>query len=342
MWNSYWSGRSRRDVPQVNYNESSEEEDDFGSPLQSPTRPVNTRQGSPVELAIPTLNDNVDEELEAVSQQLLNVGHTHTFRGTRPLGARPEPEGNEVSNQEVEAAEVVSAEEVVEGVVLQVEEPVKLSAGNDGNEPCGEDESANEVREVGDNIAAVMPDDNAVNFDQENGQDGDKSTDLARAIKIEFEPHDIKFWFAQLEAEMDMAAIKSQWMKKTVLQRNLPNKQKEDVKAFLLLQKAEAGATIYYDIKTELVRIYAKKPQDSYKQALTRTMVGLPSQLGYQLVNDVCKKPAAKLVGCCCAGHVQALWSMQLPVNVRGHISDMEFSAATYKDIFQSADRVYL
>ena len=71
-------------------------------------------------------------------------------------------------------------------------------------------------------------------------------------------------------------------------------------------------------------------------------MVGLPSQLGYQLVNDVCKKPAAKLVGCCCAGHVQALWSMQLPVNVRGHISDMEFSAETYKDIFQSADRVYL
>ena len=62
-----------------------------------------------------------------------------------------------------------------------------------------------------------MPDD-AVNFDQENGQDRDKSTDLARAIKIKFEPHDIKFWFAQLEAEMDMAAIKSQWMKKTVLQ----------------------------------------------------------------------------------------------------------------------------
>ena len=102
MWNNYWSGRSRRNVPEVNYNESSEEEDDFGSPLQSPTRPVNTRQGSPVELAVPTLNDNVDEELEAVSQQLLNVGHTHTFRGTRPLGARPEPEGDEITDQVVE------------------------------------------------------------------------------------------------------------------------------------------------------------------------------------------------------------------------------------------------
>ena len=77
MWNSYWSGRSRRELPQVNYNESSEEEE-FGSPIQSPTRPVNTRQGSPVELAVPHLNDNVDEELEQVSRVLSNVGRSHT------------------------------------------------------------------------------------------------------------------------------------------------------------------------------------------------------------------------------------------------------------------------
>ena len=27
MWNNYWSGRTRRDVPQVDYHESSEEEE---------------------------------------------------------------------------------------------------------------------------------------------------------------------------------------------------------------------------------------------------------------------------------------------------------------------------
>ena len=89
MWG--W-GRPRRNLPEVNYADySSEEENDFESPLVSPRRPVNTRQGSPVELAIPTLNDNVDEELEAVRQSLLNVGHTPTFRPEVPESL-PEPE----------------------------------------------------------------------------------------------------------------------------------------------------------------------------------------------------------------------------------------------------------
>ena len=126
MWNSYWSGRSRRDVPQVNYNESSED-DEYDSPLVSPVRPPPTRAGSPALLAVPTLSDNVDEELAAVTQTLRNVGHTHTFRGTRP-----EPEGEAVVNEVAE--EVVSAEEVVEGLVFQGAENLKLGAEGDGDE----------------------------------------------------------------------------------------------------------------------------------------------------------------------------------------------------------------
>ena len=159
-----------------------------------------------------------------------------------------------------------------------------------------------------------------VDFNDENGVDGDKAQDYNRAIKVDFEPNDIKFWFSQLETEMGMSSIKSQWLKKSVLQRNLPNRQKEDVKAYLILSKTEAGATIYKDIKNELIRIYAPKPSDSYQKALTRTMVGLPSQLGYQILNDICKKPK-KLDGCCCAGATLALWSLQLPVSIRAHIS---------------------
>ena len=78
MWNSYFN-RPRRDVPQVNYYESDEDDE----PFVSPSRPPVTREGSPQPLAIPQLNDNVDEDLEKVSQTLKNVGHTHTFRGTR-------------------------------------------------------------------------------------------------------------------------------------------------------------------------------------------------------------------------------------------------------------------
>ena len=69
--------------------------------MVSPQRPPVTRAGSPVELAVPALNDNVDEELEQVQQILNNVGHTHIFRGTRPTGERPDPEGVEHSQSEV-------------------------------------------------------------------------------------------------------------------------------------------------------------------------------------------------------------------------------------------------
>ena len=73
---------------------------------------------------------------------------------------------------------------------------------------------------------------------------------------------------------------------------------------------------------------------------MTRTMTGLPSQLGYQLINDICKQPR-KLFRCCCAEAVLTLWSLQLPVSVRAHISDREFNIDTYKDVFETADKVF-
>lgn len=78
MWNNYFSGRPKRDIPPRNYREESsdEDEDDF----KSPARPPVTREGSPQPLAIPQLNDNVDEDLERVAQTLQNVGHTPLFR----------------------------------------------------------------------------------------------------------------------------------------------------------------------------------------------------------------------------------------------------------------------
>ena len=164
----------------------------------------------------------------------------------------------------------------------------------------------------------------AVEFDVEDAVDGEKAQDYARSIKIEFEANDIKFWFSQLEGEMTMATVRSAWLKRTVLQRNLPVKQRSDVKSYLTLTKVEGGATIYKDIKDELIRIYAPKPEDSYCRALSRVLVGLPSQLGAQLIDDVCKKPK-KFDNCCCAGHVHALWSQKLPMNVRAHISNMPY-----------------
>ena len=138
-----------------------------------------------------------------------------------------------------------------------------------------------------------------------------------------------------------MASVKGQWLKRTILQRNLPNKQKEDVKSLLTLTQTEAGTDIYLKLKRNLVRIYAPKAQDAYRRALARTMVGLPSQLGYQIVDDICRK-SSKLTGCCCEGAAQAIWEMKLPVNIRAHISKMEFTHATYREVFEAADQVFL
>ena len=315
MWG--W-GRPKRNVPEVNYNESSDDEEEFDSPLVSPQRPLQSRAGSPQPLAVPTLADNVDEELEQVRQALQNVGHTHTFRNTRPNpGARV---------REV----VVVGQEVVDEVLVVEEADLKVGGGPGPAPVMAGDDGGNN----GGNAAAV-------NYDVENKADGDKSADIARSIKVEFDVTDIKFWFSQLEDEMEVALIGSQWLKKTVLQRNLPVKQKEDVKSFLTLQKADAGAHIYFDIKSALIRIYAPKPQDSYRKALTRAMIGLPSQLGYQIVDDVCKK-AVKMDSCCCSSAVLALWSDKLPVNIRAHISNMEFNKDTYKQVFEAADKVFM
>ena len=206
----------------------------------------------------------------------------------------------------------------------------------DGQECTDEQEPEECIDEQEPENAVIM-----IDFESENGTDGDKAQEHARSIKVEFEPSDIRFWFSQLEGEMTMSSVKSQWLKRTILQRNLPNKQKEDVKSLLTLTQTQAGTDIYLRLKQNLVRIYATKPQVSYKKALSRTMTGLPSQLGHQIVDDICKK-ATKLSGCCCEAAALAIWEMKLPVNIRQHISNREFTATTYKEVFEAADKVYL
>ena len=298
--------------PPINQVSSGDEGENYESPeeddpnaLVSPRRPRQSPSASPRALLRP-YPPPVEEVLQEVGQQLRNLPNRQQRADNRNAVRRA-----------AEAAEAAAAR----------------AAGPGGEEV-----------EEGNNRDGTMPNDPpppVVEYDTANTRDGDKAQELARSIKVEFEPNDVKFWFAQLEGELLMASVGSQWLKKTVLQRNLPNKQKEDLKSYLTLTQTEAGNTIYRDIKQELIRLYAPKPCDSYRKALTRTMVGLPSQLGCQIVDDICKKPN-KLRGCCCGAAAEALWSMQLPVHVRSHVSNMDFNADTYKSVFEAADKCYL
>ena len=72
-----WGGRPSRNTTKVNYAEDSDSDE-----FVSPTRPTVTRAGSPALLAVPQLNDNVDDDLEQVSLTLKNVGHSKLFRNS--------------------------------------------------------------------------------------------------------------------------------------------------------------------------------------------------------------------------------------------------------------------
>ena len=210
------------------------------------------------------------------------------------------------------------------------------------NWPSLEGESTEEVPEQN----AVMPDNEnaaaaAVDFEDENAADDAKALEYTRTLKMEFSKDDIDFWFTQIENEMYTCGVKSQWMKRCVLVKNLPPHIQSDVKSLLTLKQSAAPTNLYKQIKMEILRIHAPKEDENFKKALSRVLTGLPSQLGQVLINDICDKPV-KLDGCCCHKAVRALWTLQLPIQVRGHVADMEFNKATYQAVFQAADKVFI
>ena len=180
-----------------------------------------------------------------------------------------------------------------------------------------------------------------LDFEDENAADGASALDHTRTLKIEYDPSNVAFWFTQLENEMYTCQVKSQWLKRCVLVKNLPSKVQADVMGLLTLKKSEAPDDLYKQIKTEILRLHAPKEEETFKKALSRVLVGLPSQLGAQLINDICEK-SKKLTGCCCYKAVYTLWCLQLPLNVRGHVANMEFNGQTYTDVFKAADKVFL
>ena len=293
-----WGGRPSRNQPAVDYNEDTSSEEDL--PFVSPKRPSVTRAGSPQLLAVPQLSDNVDEDLEQVSQTLRNIGHTELFRPSK---------GEE---------EALETEEVTEEGFVAGSASVENKEDN-------------------------MPDDAnvEVDFEDENGVDGAKALEHTRTLNIEYNPKQVEFWFTQIENEMYTCEVKSQWLKRCVLVKNLPASVQSDVMSLLVLKKSEMPDDLYKQIKVELLRIHAPKCEENFKRALTRVLVGLPSQLGQQLISDICDKNK-KLTGCCCAKAVYCLWCLQLPVAVRSQVANMEFNATTFNAVFQAADKIFL
>ena len=182
--------------------------------------------------------------------------------------------------------------------------------------------------------------DTMADFDVENGEDGKSAMDKLGSVKCEFSKEDLDFWFTELETQLEVIEVKSQWTKRIALQRFLPAEIKEEVKSLLKIQKANQGEAIYKRIKTELLDLFGAKPEDGYLKAKSRVMSGKPSQLGKQLIDDICVCDV-KLAGKCCTRMVWGMFRDALPVIIRNHIADLEFSKDTYKQIFAKCDQIY-
>ena len=230
-------------------------------------------------------------------------------------------------------------EEVLEEVTVQLNNLPNRQQRAANRNAVRQAQEAAEVAAAEAAAIANMPD--AVDFEVENGQDDAKALEYTRTLKMEFAKDDIAFWFIQIENEMYTCGVRSQWMKRCVLVRNLPPAVQSDVKSLLTLKQSAAPPDIYKKIKDEIIRIHVPDQDESFKKALNRVLTGLPSQLGEVILNDVCSKPD-KLDNCCCAKAVRALWTIQLPLQVRSHVADMVFNKDTYKTAFASADKVYL
>ena len=180
-----------------------------------------------------------------------------------------------------------------------------------------------------------------VNYDAATGEDDAGAIQNARDVKLPFNKNDIQLWFTLIESKMQFAGLKKQWSKRQVLIQLIPPEYHSDLKQYLILQEDAAGDLPYKTLKDAIVKLLGPKSKaDGYDRAVGRVMTGSPSQLGRQIMNDICPE-VNPLAGCHCAGIVLGIWRKSLPTVVRNHIADMEFSAATFKQIFDSADNVW-
>ena len=314
MWG--W-GRPKRDIPQVNYAESSEEEENFedgltfNSPLISPQRPLPTREGSPVELAHPTLNDNVDETLEEVTYHLHDI--------------------NQVKEDIDELADLLEDTNTkVGGDIVKVEEVLEFNfkVAADNNEVAADNND--------------MANDPIVDFEDEDGVDDARALQEAiRALeRLQWEDDDIDFYFNQAEIKMAAHGVKKNYTKFQVLATVIPSKITLQIKSLLRKKESEyPDKNAYKLLKTEIFRIFGPKPEAGLEKALTRVLIDTPSALARTLVNDVCK---TELQGCtCCPGIVTGLWKRQLPSNVTSGIAGKTLNKDNFNEVCQLADDIY-
>ena len=160
---------------------------------------------------------------------------------------------------------------------------------------------------------------------------------------FQYDPDDLKLWFAMLEDQLTMLGVRSQYLKRMALAKVLPPDVKKAAAYLLRMTWSEAEADDnmpYRKVKVFILETFGPKEEDLVSRLNQLRMTAKPSELGHQLIEMVC---SSKLVGCtCCAKLVYSFWIAKMPENVKAAVAGSpKFGEDSYIDTFKLADAVW-
>ena len=190
----------------------------------------------------------------------------------------------------------------------------------DGNDSANEDE--------------IM----SVKFQDQNEADDEDYYKKVSSLKNRlFNTAEPEFWFTSIESSLKHMGVKKQWSKREVLHSLLPDDVQVRVKHILKKDQDTAGTHPYRTLKTELLKIYAPKPEAAFNKALSRNLTTCPSDLAAAIIDDLCTCDEP-LASPCCQRVIWGLWSQKLPDALRQRLSGKTWNKENYKSILELAD----
>ena len=137
---------------------------------------------------------------------------------------------------------------------------------------------------------------------------------------------------------MEIYNVRSQWLKGVVLANNLPPLIKAEVKETLRKPRAQAGPTIYKDLKAKVMKLFGKKEGERYEKASQMLLTGKPSKLAKEITELLCTCDPP--LQCCQAETVAGMWKKQLPTQVKAAIAGLSLRD-DYEGVLDKADDVW-
>ena len=129
----------------------------------------------------------------------------------------------------------------------------------------------------------------------------------------------MNYWFNATESQIKKFGINEQWSKKDAIVTMLPDDVIEECKPILRLTQQEAGDTIYKDLKTEILKQYGPREEDSFQKAMALKFSGKPSAYGKKIIHLIC--PGARpFESCHCSRIVYGIWIAKMSPAIKSQL----------------------